>query len=42
MIEACRRGPWGARVDDIDERDVTEQELALRRPGEDFSVLPTV
>ena len=41
MIEACRKGPGGARVDGIDERDATEQELALRKPGEDFSVMPT-
>lgn len=42
IVEACRRGPWGARVDSIDEREATEQELALRKLGEDFSVLPTV
>jgi len=42
IVEACRRGPWGARVDGIDEREATQQQLALRKPGEDFSVLPTV
>ncbi len=42
MIEACRKGPWGARVDGIDRRDGTVEELRQRRPGEKFSVLPTV
>ncbi len=42
MIEACRKGPWGARVDGIEEREGTEDELAQRRPGEEFSVLPTI
>ena len=41
MIEACRKGPWGARVDAIDRRDGTADELRMRRPGEEFSVLPT-
>lgn len=42
MIEACRKGPWGARVDAIDQREATPDELKQRRAGEDFSVLPTV
>lgn len=42
MIEACRRGPFAARVDRIDQREGTEEEARLRRPGELFSVLPTV
>lgn len=42
MIDACRKGPWSAKVDGVDEREASEQELSLRRPGEDFSVLPTV
>jgi acylphosphatase len=41
MIEACRRGPFSARVGQIDQRDGTDSDLALRRPGELFSVLPT-
>ena len=39
MIEACRQGPPGARVDAVDQRDGTAEELALRRRGELFSVL---
>jgi acylphosphatase len=42
MIEACRRGPPGARVDGIEKRAGTPDDLALRRPGELFSVLMTV
>jgi acylphosphatase len=42
MVEACRRGPPGARVDAIDEREGSSDELALRNPGEQFSVLSTV
>ena len=41
MIEACRRGPRSARVDALDQRDGGPDDLALRRPGELFSVLPT-
>jgi acylphosphatase len=41
MIEACRRGPPGARVDALDQRDGGPNDLALRRPGDLFSVLPT-
>jgi acylphosphatase len=42
MIEACRQGPPGARIDAIDQRTAEAGELALRRGGDDFSVLPTV
>ena len=42
MIAACREGPWGSMVAGIDLREATADELALRRGGEDFSVLPTV
>ena len=42
MIEACRRGPFGARVDALDQREGTADDLKLRRPGEVFSVLATV
>jgi acylphosphatase len=41
MIEACRSGPPGARVDAIDEEPHRPDLLALRRRGELFSVLPT-
>jgi acylphosphatase len=41
MIAACRQGPRGSRVEGIDQRDGTADELALRRRGELFSVLPT-
>ena len=40
MIELCRQGPPGARVDGIDERDGTPDELA-RSGGVRFAVLPT-
>jgi acylphosphatase len=42
MIEACRRGPPGARVDAVDQRDGSPADLALRRVGERFSVLTTI
>ena len=42
MIEACRRGPRGARVDGVDQRDGRPDDLASRRTGERFSVLSTV
>jgi acylphosphatase len=42
MVEACRQGPRGSRVDRIDQRNGTAEELALRRSGEAFSVLSTV
>jgi acylphosphatase len=41
MVEACRQGPPGARVDAVDQRDGTAEDLALRRRGELFSVLAT-
>ena len=41
MIEACRSGPPGAQVDSIDEQPHAREQLARRRPGELFSVLPT-
>jgi acylphosphatase len=42
MIEACREGPPGARVQNIDQIDAAADDLALRRGGETFSVLSTV
>jgi acylphosphatase len=41
MIEACRRGPPGAQVDALDHREGDLDDVALRRRGEMFSVLPT-
>ncbi len=39
MIEACRYGPPGARVDFVDQREAGPNEVALRRRDELFSVL---
>jgi acylphosphatase len=41
MIAACHQGPRGSRVDGVDQRNGTVEELKLRRRGELFSVLPT-
>jgi acylphosphatase len=41
MIELCRDGPPGAQVTAIDQREAGAVDLALRRPGDLFSVLPT-
>ena len=41
MIEACRRGPHSAKVDALDQREGTDDELKLRAPGDVFSVRPT-
>lgn len=42
MIELCREGPPGARVEAIDQVEATLEELALRHAGELFSVLSSV
>jgi acylphosphatase len=42
MIAACRRGPSLARVDAVQEEAGHADALNLRRPGERFSVLPTI
>ncbi len=42
MVASCRRGPSSARVDAVDERPGDADALNLRRPGERFSVLPTI
>ena len=42
MIVLCRRGPSSARVDAIEEELADADALRLRRPGERFSVLPTI
>jgi acylphosphatase len=41
MLEACRLGPPGARVEAIDRQEATQDDQALRRAGELFSVLTT-
>ena len=41
MIEACRRGPFSARVDALDHRDGSDAELAAHTEGDSFLVLPT-
>jgi acylphosphatase len=40
-IEACHRGPPGARVDAVEAEEGSSALLRQRRPGERFSVLPT-
>jgi acylphosphatase len=42
VVDACRRGPSTARVDEFNHCVVTSDEVALRRAGEKFSVLQTV
>jgi|RhiMethySRZTD1v2_1073278.scaffolds.fasta_scaffold72352_4 acylphosphatase len=42
MIQTCRQGPPGARVDAIDQRDGVAAELGTRGRGDQFTVLPTV
>jgi acylphosphatase len=41
MLEACRLGPPGARVEAIDRQEATQDDQALRHAGELFSVLMT-
>ena len=41
MIEECRQGPAGARVDLLDHREARPDEVKLRRGDELFSVLTT-
>jgi acylphosphatase len=41
MIDDCRSGPPGARVDFGDQREAAADEVALRRGDELFSVLST-
>jgi acylphosphatase len=41
IIDACRRGPPGAQVDAVEQREAGSDDIALRRRGEMFSVLPT-
>jgi acylphosphatase len=41
-IAACSKGSYAARVDGIDAREASPDELALRGDKERFAVLPTV
>ncbi|MGA2568752.1 MAG: acylphosphatase [Pseudolabrys sp.] len=41
IVEACRRGPYSARVDVLHQREGSEDDLKLRAPGGLFSVLPS-
>ena len=42
MVASCRRGPSTARVDAATDEQASSDSLNLRRPGERFSVLPTI
>ena len=42
IVSACRRGPSTARVDAVADEPGEADALNLRRPGERFSVLPTI
>jgi acylphosphatase len=42
MTGICRRGPPSARVEAVQEESANPDALNLRRPGERFSVLPTI
>jgi len=41
MIEACRKGPAGARVEAVEAREAEPSQLELRLPGQPFSLLAT-
>ena len=41
IIEACRRGPFSARVSEIDQREGTEADLLEAGGDGSFSVRPT-
>jgi acylphosphatase len=42
MVVLCRHGPPSARVEAVFDQSVDKDLLDLRKPGERFSVLPTV
>ena len=42
VIEACRRGPFSARVSELDQWDGTAADLLGGVVGDSFSVRPTV
>jgi acylphosphatase len=41
MVALCRRGPPSAKVTVVLKETAKSDQLNLRHPGEDFSVLPT-
>ncbi|MCX7313892.1 MAG: acylphosphatase [Hyphomicrobiales bacterium] len=41
IVALCRKGSYASRVDGVEVRDASAEELALRG-GEKFAVLPTV
>jgi len=41
IVDVCRQGPRAARVDGVEEREATADELAQRGHGPAFAVLPT-
>jgi acylphosphatase len=41
VTEAVRRGPEAAQVEQLIAEKADDKELSLRRPGEEFSILPT-
>ena len=42
LVARCRRGPSTARVAGVADEPASPEALNLRRPGERFSVLPTI
>jgi acylphosphatase len=42
MIETCRKGPPLSRIDAVDIAEAESSELDSRRPGEKFTLLPTI
>ena len=42
MIASCQRGPSSAKVVSVADEPASGESLNLRRPGEGFSVLPTI
>ena len=42
LITACKTGPRSSKVESIEQRPATPDELALSRQAEIFSCLPTV
>ena len=42
MVELCRKGPMGARIEHIEQREGRADELAQRGHGLNFAVLPMV
>ena len=42
MVAACRVGPLSGHVETLDQREGTEDEVAMRKAGESFSFLHTV